>query len=318
VDGTRFDELVKSIAGRQNRRVIIRRGLVVVGSAVATIIRRAGSGEAAARCRSGGNICRKNGDCCSGACGPSDATGRQRCACTTAETAACCSGGLCVPGGTLCCYGICAPNDVHNCGSCGNQCNAGETCCKPIVAPAGSTDRECADLRTSSTHCGSCGTHCSPTCDFDGSPLPNGQLCCGGSCVANDVNNCNACGSACPTGPFAHASVRCEPRCTNQAGGCFFSCDAGYEDCNNDYTDGCETPVPALSDGSCGTDLCGRQPCASGTHCVACGNSGAGICCPAGQKCGVDAEGMCGACVPDVPSQPSCTIDPTRSGHFIR
>lgn len=139
-----------------------------------------------------------------------------------------------------------------------------------------------------------------PVCNIDE------YSCCNGTCVANnDVNNCG-CQGPCP-GPFDHATVTC------RSGGCFFQCDAGYEDCDEDLV--CKEVLP--SDQSCGTDICNLAPCPDGTTCIRCGTLGAGICCPSGYHCGIGSDGQCGACVPA--SDPVfCQRDITTAGRFIR
>jgi hypothetical protein len=320
MDGSRFDQIARALADVQDRRSLLRK---VAGAASAALVAAVGlneSGEAASICRTGGAICRKNQECCSGTCGPTDATGRQRCTCTTQQLQACqSSGGVLQPPGTvLCCAGTCLPNNVSNCGSCGTSCAANESCCKPAFSPVGSTARICVDLKTSESNCGACGTRCAPTCDFDGNSLTGGQICCNGTCVANDVNNCNTCGDPCPADTFDHATVTCVAACTNSVGGCLFQCEAGFEDCNEDVTDGCETAVPPLSDASCGLDLCGRTACPPDTFCTPCGIYGAGTCCPAGYVCGANASGQCGGCVPDSPDASVCSYNPSRPGRFLR
>jgi Cys-rich repeat protein len=141
----------------------------------------------------------------------------------------------------------------------------------------------CVDVTTSVSNCGMCGMNCSvphaaASCaaskcaagscdpgwgDCDGNP--------GNGCEANlhnDLANCSMCGSACA---IPHAI----PGCSD---GCYISaCDFGYDDCNQDPSDGCETSV--LSDiancGGCGVP-CKGLPNAAAT-CTA-GNCVLGQC----------------------------------------
>jgi hypothetical protein len=101
MDGNRFDDLARLLAGGRTRRGVLRGfGLAAGLGAVGAV---APDGGAATTCRPGGAICRKPDECCSGTCGPKDATGRERCACaagtTPCGTSACCGAGqLCIAG----------------------------------------------------------------------------------------------------------------------------------------------------------------------------------------------------------------------------
>ena len=113
MDDRRFDDLAKTLAAVRSRRGILRAlGLVLGGGAVATIGLGGGDGSATVApptptfppgCRPGGSICRKAGECCSGACTP-DATGRGRCGCEANTTP--CGVACCTPG-QLCVNGVC-------------------------------------------------------------------------------------------------------------------------------------------------------------------------------------------------------------------
>jgi hypothetical protein len=122
-------------------------------------------------------------------------------------------------------------------------------------------------------------------------------------------NNCGSCGTACPAG--ANASSSC------QSGICSpFSCNAGYLDCNNNPSDGCETN--AASDlNNCGA--CGKVcPAAPSNGQKICNNSICGIACntpgqtPCGNNC-IDTTtdlqncGSCGTvCVSGANGTPVC------------
>jgi hypothetical protein len=74
--------------------------------------------------------------------------------------------------------------------------------------------------------------------------------------LAHNRNHCGACNEVCAPLPNA------VPACAN--GKCVVgSCVAGYEDCDPDPLNGCETKI--WTDQACAT--C-RSPCAEGTHCV--------------------------------------------------
>jgi hypothetical protein len=307
MDGNRFDELTRSFAGLRSRRSLLRKLGLASSAAVATALGLDSSSDAAEQCRPGGSICRKHGECCSGNCLPKDATGRQRCSATstcTGQGTTCCPGsGPCALGTHICCNGSCVAINELTCGTCGNSCGVGETCCKVEFGVVGGPTHVCADLQSSQTHCGTCGNDCAI-----------GQVCCNGQCVPLD-QNCTACGVACP-GPFPGATVTCIENTLDPSGrGCFFVCNAGFADCNDDYTDGCETVVPPPSAASCGFDNCNLFACPDGTTCTPCGSLGAGICCQPGQVCGPVSETVCG-CV--APGGLQCSMDPTTPGRFIR
>lgn len=151
-------------------------------------------------------------------------------------------GTVCEPGAARCIPG-CTPS---------RACPAGLECCSG----------ECADLGRTPSHCGACGN----ACDIPGSVA----ACVAGSCqfascqtgfpdcnddtsdgceaeLASDPANCNACGRACAALPNA------DPGCT--AGQCGLGpCQAGFEDCEGDPSNGCETNLEtnAASCGGCG------------------------------------------------------------------
>lgn len=83
--------------------------------------------------------------------------------------------------------------------------------------------------------------------------------------VSGDVNNCGSCGHVCPGGPNGEASCF--------GGQCFFSCDTGFGDCNDDAADGCEVDTTSDKDhcGSC-TTSCGSAQCLNGA-CQCAGSS---------------------------------------------
>jgi hypothetical protein len=91
VEGKRFDDLSRAIAGMSSRRRVLR-GLV--GGAIAGLAGGIGlrGADAAAVKRPGGAICRKPGDCESNVCLP-DGTGRSRCGCGSNNSY--CNGACC-------------------------------------------------------------------------------------------------------------------------------------------------------------------------------------------------------------------------------
>ena len=163
---------------------------------------------------------------------------------------------------------------------CALGCEDDQGCQAPLVCDI--TTHECVGCATDDdcddgevcTAAGTCGVGCS-----DAQPCEGGLSCCDGACadVATDVGNCGACGEPCTE--VANAGVACEE------GDCqYLGCLAGFEDCNNNTSDGCEwdladgpctcTPgdVQACYDGPPGTE--GVGPCVAGTS--TCHDSGNG------------------------------------------
>jgi hypothetical protein len=150
-------------------------------------------------------------------------------------------------GGKKCCSGGCVDTTSNpgNCGACGTNCMAphAQASCTNSACTAGS---------------------CTPGYgDCNGDPKDG--------CEANlhvDAANCTGCGMAC-------ALPNAIPACSD---GCYISaCNFGYDDCNQDPSDGCETST--LSDiancGGCGVP-CNGLPNAKAT-CTA-GNCVLGVC----------------------------------------
>jgi hypothetical protein len=129
--------------------------------------------------------------CCSGICRN-----------TMTDVTACgrCGAGACTGIQPACCNGSCRDlaTSLTSCGACLNACAPGQICC------AG----QCVTPNTNS-HCGGC-TGCGPGTVCTGSPPTCVPGCappytdCGGVCVdlMNDVDNCQFCGFACPTGTY--------------------------------------------------------------------------------------------------------------------
>jgi hypothetical protein len=163
--------------------------------------------------------------------------------------------------------------------------------CEGVDCPAGEV-----------CHQGMCVQGCSPT-----EPCAGGLSCCNGACldVANDLDNCGQCDKACPQPPNVAAS--CE------MGVCQLgSCDPGYNDCDGDPTNGCET-MNACSCTPGETQSCypgppGTQnnaPCTGGTR--TCNQTGtawslcSGFVLPSQELCANGIDEDCNGVVDDVP-----------------
>ena len=105
MDGNRFDDLARALAGIRTRRGVLRAIGVALGVGVAGAVVLDDDSDAAQVCRPGGTICSKNGDCCSNDCNPRDNTGRRYCACQ-APLAPCGAHGCC-KAGEVCVNGSC-------------------------------------------------------------------------------------------------------------------------------------------------------------------------------------------------------------------
>lgn len=148
MDDSRFDALTRAVAKYSSRRTLLGAAL---GGLVAAAL--GDQTRAAARLRGLGEICRKNGDCASGACGPADRTGRQRCVCPEGTidcgagcvAAQCCSSADCAGGHVCLSNGSCAVPCSAGCESCGNRCI---TTSDGLVCSAGGADQTCNQSNT--------------------------------------------------------------------------------------------------------------------------------------------------------------------------
>jgi hypothetical protein len=181
--------------------------------------------------------------------------------------------------------------DVNNCGGCGAACNlahATAACVNGVcaIAPSGCAAgwADCngyvkdgceTNLMTSLTDCGACGAVCAPAnaasaicsdgvCNVVDCAPGLGLRDCNHSAVdgceadpLSSTTNCGGCGKVCST---VHATPACA------SGTCKLACEAGFDDCDEDVSTGCETVT---------TD--------SAIHCGACNNpcspkNGTGVC----------------------------------------
>lgn len=193
------------------------------------------------------------------------------------------------------------------------RCADGFASCDDVV----STGCE-SDLRSSIDDCGGCGRRClnangETTCDA-GACVPAcapGHASCDGNpddgceTAITTADDCGGCGVACS---FPHGVAACDGGACALAG-----CEAGWGDCNDDPTDGCEVDL-GITHAHCGG--CG-EPCDDGELCSA---SSCGATCAAGTAncnadmadgCEVDtdvAADHCGDC------DTSCTADQRCDG----
>ena len=192
------------------------------------------------------------------------------------------------PAGNICKSGSCVPGCMDDA-----RCRAGNPNSK--LACCGG---QCVDTDKSTANCGGCGMVCSGT---HSTATCTGGKCLGGACTAGwgdcnkdpadgcetplrvDPANCGMCGTACS---FPNATPAC-------AGTCYIkACRFGYDNCDNDEKNGCETST--LSDSkNCGG--CGK-PCATPPHAKAtCQNAQCVLnqCDPGWTDCDKDSSNGC-------------------------
>jgi hypothetical protein len=211
---------------------------------------------------------------------------------------------------------------VGNCGGCGIGCtnpNGSTLCslmkCAPTCSSGfgdcdGNPNNGCeTNTSNNSDNCGACGAKCTN---------PNGTTSCSGSaclpvcssgygnCDGNAVNgcethiqtsvaHCGGCGNACTN---ANGQTSCV------AGSCVPSCAAGWEDCDGNPNNGCETNVNSNKDncGACGTKCTnanGNTSCVLGLCTPACSSNYAS--CDGNPNNGCETSlltsvGNCGSC----------------------
>ena len=187
-------------------------------------------------------------------------------------------------------------SDEANCGTCGNTCsnlhgntNCNSGVCVPVCTSGwgdcdGDPDNGCETYTDGDVgHCGDCATQCTN---------PNGTTSCSagvcqptcdsgfGDCDGDPSNGCEtdlwqpgACGPSC--GSLVDCSVQVDNATgiSCSSGACdYTSCNAGWDDCDGDRSDGCETDIwQTVSCGStCGDTVdCNSQVLhASGISCA--------------------------------------------------
>lgn len=179
--------------------------------------------------------------------------------------------------------------NVNHCGACGNVCPSpggatpncvngvcGISSCVPPTADCDGNAGNGCEVNTSNntSHCGACGNACFVA---NGSASCNSGSCAVASCnsgfsncdglysngceknLNTDPLNCGTCGKVC-------SSNNGTPGCS--AGTCTISCTAGFANCDNNVTNGCEVPLNTTSNcGACGvtcTNANGSTSCQAG------------------------------------------------------
>ena len=314
MDGQRFDDLTRALAGGTSRRRLLKGLLGGVGGGALTLAGVA-RGDAA-RLRPLGARCRLGDQCDTGICDPVT----RRCACP-ADQSVCgqgcvtlaafqtdpancggcgvlcpsgvCEGGACLrvdgescAAGTECRSGACADGVCCD-RACGGQCEACNLAgavgvCTPVVgAPIGGR-----------AACAGDGSACGGTCDGtrgDACAYPGGTTICRSATCANGVataaGTCDGAGSC-----SAATTINCAPFVCG-ADACSTSC-AGDGDC---------VPGAYCEGGVCNPDEGLGAPCADGAECAS-GFCVDGVCCNGACAGGCEAcnvagqEGMCVGC----------------------
>ena len=239
MDGRRFDDLTKALAGGATRRRVLRGALGGAAGAVLALLGR-GRGAEAGPPRPAGATCIRNEHCASGVCDPRT----RRCTCT--PVTACPAGQTC---GT-------APD------GCGQTLTCGPACCQPTTCAA--AGKNCGPLDAG---CGvqlQCGECTAPLTCGGGvqagvcgcTPEPDATFCTPGICN-RPTNNCGqtvVCG--------------CTDRQTCSDGTC---CGAIYQSCDPANDDCCNASVCKAVDGAnvcCGVS--GVSPCNASTAARCC------------------------------------------------
>lgn len=339
MDGTRFDHLARRLAAGVSRRDMLKGA---IGAALAAAV--SGRVVDAAACRPPKAVCRKDGECCSGICGPKDRTGRQRCACPSGQVAC----------GTACVTPASFQTDVKNCGSCGHVCP--RTTCQSAICSAGvcgltpdpaRVDHACNDGNpcTENDRCqidgacigtpkvcpvvdDQCGTAvCNPAtgacettpvanstpCNADSNLCTTNDSCQNGVCVAGPATDCSSQTTQCTTAACDPTTGRCvstpvsdSTPCNADSNLCTVGdvCQSGL--CIAGTPTDCSSLVTQCATAACNpaTGICDVTPVADATPC----NADANVC-TVGDVC------QTGVCVAGTPktcaSRGPCFINPT-------
>jgi hypothetical protein len=239
-----------------------------------------------ANCGFCGNVCPVGTTCQGGMCSAAITCGN----CTLPNATSKCVNNTCVIAscnqGYADCDGLAVDGcetdlltDVNNCGGCANRCstpNGAASCvagvCGCILSCAqgyADCDHNCANgcetnLANDVNNCGACGFVCPAggTC-VNGfcSSCGNTTVACGNTCVDTNTNPSN-CGGC---GMACSNNNIAQPTCAN--GLCNGACNAGFADCNNNkLRDGCEANLSndANNCGACGAACAAGQICSTG------------------------------------------------------
>jgi hypothetical protein len=185
----------------------------------------------------------------------------------------------------------CAPGQRCNLGTdCAGGSCTGSTCALVCLDGRGNCDGDATNgcetnLKTDAQHCGSCDGHCNvphasalcsggkcqvqactpPFADCDGDPSNGCE-----TNTSSDAKNCGACGTTC-------VDINGTPACADSK--CQITCAAGYADCDDDRSNGCEKRTDNDVN-NCG--MCGKV-CNAGNGTPWCNAGKCGVnSCPAG------------------------------------
>ncbi|HEX7481653.1 MAG TPA: hypothetical protein VF331_27860, partial [Polyangiales bacterium] len=222
------------------------------------------------------------------------------------------------------------PNDPKNCGLCGHVCSVengiagcAQNACVSTGCDSGFIDCDsdpltCETPSNTLADCSACGKECklvpnaSPSCatgscgvetcdtgygDCDGK-APNGC-----EVLLNTLNDCGGCGKACSF-PGTQAS------CSNSAQLCTAtSCNAGYDECDADPQDGCESLKTANNCGQCGK-ACSVDALKNVTSADCSTGSCAIVCAPHFGDCDGDAQTGCETSLDSITHCGACAACP--------
>ena len=231
----KFDAWVRGLSASPSRRSLLQ---LVTGTALGALPAALFDRKSAhAGCKKVGKKCDKNKDCCDGArCEGDKKDKKGKCRCKA---------GLKDCPGENACKNLDA--DENHCGSCGNQCAAGEVCCSGACTQDSLWDT-----------CGACGNQCAlgEVCAADSDR-------CESCAVQAGVTVCDAIGAA---GPIHQCGPDPQCRCSERAQGgsfCWSSAQCSNDEFNCTVDADCRSGDACLIAGSCPT----LENCFGGTMC---------------------------------------------------